>query len=301
MMNSLEQSLADLLHASVDVTPALALVGRWIAAHPVLAVTQSAEEVARACGSSLAAVNRFAKHAGYEGFADLRLKLGKQLHQTLLPVTKLQAASSPSASHTQAFEQALANLNSAAHACDAVLLDRLAERVCRARKVLFMGFGASNHVAAFGANALQPYLPNVVNVAAEGGSEQAMRRLAGIGQADVLVAISLPRYSRDAVALAAHARGLGTLVIAITDDTANPLAEQADYVLLAPSQHPVLSSSPLAAMAMAEALVVRVVQRVPEAARRLAELSESVLPYLTLEAKPAALAALAPSKKSIRK
>src|SRR5256885_13145411 len=66
-------AVQELLRASVDGSPAVARVGRWMAAHPVLAVTLSAEEVANACGGSPAAVNRFAKHAGYESFSDLRL------------------------------------------------------------------------------------------------------------------------------------------------------------------------------------------------------------------------------------
>src|SRR5256885_14466 len=90
-------AVQELLRASVDGSPAVARVGRWMAAHPVLAVTLSAEEVANACGGSLAAVNRFAKHAGYEGFADLRLHLGRQLQQALEPVNKLRAAHGPEA------------------------------------------------------------------------------------------------------------------------------------------------------------------------------------------------------------
>ncbi len=294
MNNSHEILLQRILHASVDVTPALACVGRWIAAHPVLAATQSAEEVARACGSSLAAVNRFAKHAGFDGFADLRLSLGKSLHQTLAAVTKLQAINASGeqfSTATQALAQAMDNLARASDRCDVQLLDRLAERICKARKLLFLGFGASSHVAAFGANVMQPYLPNVVNVADVGGTEQAMRRLADIGAGDVLIAISMPRYSRDAVVLAAYARAQGALVIAVTDSADSPLATESDYQLLAPSQHPVLPSSLVAVMAVVELLLARAVQRVPEAARRLAKLSESVLPYLTQGAETIPVAA----------
>src|SRR2546425_12452826 len=88
-------AVQELLRASVDGSPAVARVGRWMAAHPVLAVTLSAEEVANACGGFPAAVNRFAKHAGYEGFADFRLHLGRPLQQGPEPVNKLRAAHWP--------------------------------------------------------------------------------------------------------------------------------------------------------------------------------------------------------------
>src|SRR5258705_2180316 len=74
-------AVQELLRASVDGSPAVARVGRWMAAHPVLAVTLSAEEVANACGGFLAAVNRLAQHARYESFAEFRLHLGRQLQQ----------------------------------------------------------------------------------------------------------------------------------------------------------------------------------------------------------------------------
>src|SRR5260370_39210112 len=88
-------AVQELLRASVDGSPAVARVGRWMAAHPVLAVTLSAEEVANACGGSLAALNRFAKHARYESFADFRLPPGRPLQQALEPLNKLRAAPGP--------------------------------------------------------------------------------------------------------------------------------------------------------------------------------------------------------------
>lgn len=292
-------AVQELLRASVDGSPAVARVGRWMAAHPVLAVTLSAEEVANACGGSLAAVNRFAKHAGYEGFADLRLHLGRQLQQALEPVNKLRAAHGPEAATAgavgeQAFGHTQRNLQAAAQACDPGLLDQLAQRICRARRVLFMGFGSSHHVAAFGADVLQPYLPQVVEVTSAGGSEQVVRRMTGLTEQDVLIAISLPRYSREAVALTAHARQRGALTIAITDEATSPLAREADYTLLAPASHPLLPSSPMAAMAMVEALATQVIRATPQAVRSLVELSESVLPYLTPDADTASPAASKP-------
>ncbi|MBD9582893.1 MurR/RpiR family transcriptional regulator [Delftia sp. DLF01] len=292
-------AVQELLRASVDGSPAVARVGRWMAAHPVLAVTLSAEEVANACGGSLAAVNRFAKHAGYEGFADLRLHLGRQLQQALEPVNKLRVAHGPEAATAgavgeQAFGHTQRNLQAAAQACDPGLLDQLAQRICRARRVLFMGFGSSHHVAAFGADVLQPYLPQVVEVTSAGGSEQAVRRMTGLTEQDVLIAISLPRYSREAVALTAHARQRGALTIAITDEATSPLAREADYTLLAPASHPLLPSSPMAGMAMVEALATQVIRATPQAVRSLVELSESVLPYLTPDADTASPAASKP-------
>src|SRR5256885_11114173 len=90
-------AVQELLRASVDGSPAVARVGRWMAAHPVLAVTLSAEEVANACGGSLAAVHRFAQHARYEGFSHFRLHLGPPLQQAPGPVNQLRSDEATSA------------------------------------------------------------------------------------------------------------------------------------------------------------------------------------------------------------
>jgi DNA-binding MurR/RpiR family transcriptional regulator len=96
----------------------------------------------------------------------------------------------------------------------------------------------------------------------------------------VLLAISLPRYSLDTLQLARFANERGASVLAITDSPASPLTSIAEHVLFAPADHPVLTSSNIAVLALIEGLVAGVMARNKEAVKLATELTESVMAYL---------------------
>jgi DNA-binding MurR/RpiR family transcriptional regulator len=144
-----------------------------------------------------------------------------------------------------------------------------------------LGLGASSFVAGYGAHLLMPYLPRVWPLSMNDGTEAAARRLTRGAGADVLVAISLPRYSAETVRLARFARERGVSVVAITDSPRAPLVGVAQIVLPVPAEHAVMPSSAVGALAMVEALAAEVMQLSPDAVRIAQELSEAVLSDLT--------------------
>ena len=101
-----------------------------------------------------------------------------------------------------------------------------------------------------------------------------------IGAGDVRVPISLPRYADDALRLTGYARSRGARVIAITDSLASPLAALADDTLLAPAQHPVLSSGTVAALLVIEALVSAVMLGTAGQVAKAGRLTEAISRYL---------------------
>jgi DNA-binding MurR/RpiR family transcriptional regulator len=125
-----------------------------------------------------------------------------------------------------------------------------------------------------------PFLAQVWPVAGEGGTEEAARRLTRCARGDVLLAVSLPRYSKDTVRLATFARERGAHVIAITDTAMAPLAATADTLLLAPSRHAVMPSSALGALAVIESLASAVMKLNPDAVQIARDLSDMVLSHL---------------------
>lgn len=277
--------------SALDNSPVLEKVGLWMAAHPLRAIALSAEEVAQQSGASLAAVNRFARSAGFEGFAHLKTALAEELQDAAEPIRKLMPTSAsarnsaPDTSHPLAAAQR--NLQVAAQALDAKALDHAARRILKARILYTLGFGMSSYLAETAAHLLMPFGPTVTNLAGDGGTEAAARRMTHIGPGDVLLAISLPRYSRDTASLARYARERGAWVLAVTDRPGAPLAAQADAVLLAPADHGVLSSCAVPALAVIEALTTRVMQLNPDSVRLATELSEAVLDHLSVgRAKP---------------
>lgn len=262
-------------------------IAEFLLRNPVRATAWGIEELAANAGTSTATLSRFARLLGKSGFAALRAEMAQVLQGVLQPVEKLRGAVERDAGATGApgamaegLQAGLSNLQQAAQGLDAERLRRVATRLVGARSVYTMGFGLSAHLAAMLALDLQPYCQWLVNVVEFGGTEVAAGRLMNIGDGDVLVAISLPRYADDALRLCAYARSRGAQVMAITDSLASPLAAQADEVLLAPAAHPVLTSSTAATLYVIEAVVSAVMLGTQGNVDKAGRLTEAISHYL---------------------
>lgn len=279
----LGQQLRELLGDN-STTAGNRAIADFLLRNPVRATAWGIEELAANAGTSTATLSRFARLLGKSGFAALRAEMAEVLQGVLQPVEKLRGALQQGGDHQQAMAASLSASLSNAHAAlqglDATALADCAARLVRARGVYTLGFGLSAHLAAVLALDLQPYCPTLINVVEFGGTEVAAGRLMNVGEGDVLVAISLPRYADDAMRLTGYARSRGAYVIAITDSLASPLASFAQATLLAPAQHPVLSSSTVAALLVVEALVSAVMLGSAAPVENAGRLTEAISHYL---------------------
>jgi len=242
------------------------------------------EELAEACEVSTATISRFARDLGFKNYAAMRGAVAETLQSVLQPVEKLRstiarraAAASPA---LESLGYAEAAIEATSRALAGAHLDRIGTMLTKARTVYVLGFGLSSFLAGTLAMHLQPFCHHVVEAAASGGTEVAASHLATIGAKDVLVVISLPRYTLDAVSLTRFARAGGATVVSITDSPASPLAELGHHVLYAPSAHPVLSSSSSAALAIIEALAVSLMTSNQANVAKAARHTEAIAAYL---------------------
>ena len=79
-----------------------------------------------------------------------------------------------------------------------------------------------------------------------------------IGPGDVMIGISFPRYSKRTVKSMMYARNQGATTIAITDSVTSPLAELADYTLMARSDMISFVDSLVAPLSLVNALIMAV-------------------------------------------
>lgn len=270
--------LNHLRESALAGTPAIRKVGLWMAAHPLRAISLTADEIAMQAQASQAAVNRFATHAGFMGFAELRSALAGELQEAQEPIAKLSNHQEMNGDHP--LEGAQAGLLQAAAQLDVQVVEQAARSLLQGRHVFTLGLGMSHYAAGFAASAFMPYVQGTTHLSEGGGTEQILRRMSRLSQGDVLLTISVPRYSMEAVTLARFARERGATVIALTDKAASPLAGEADTVLLAPAEHSVLSHSYVSIFAVIEALLERVVRMHPQAASITTDLIDTMLPHL---------------------
>ncbi|MEG0859840.1 MAG: MurR/RpiR family transcriptional regulator [Pseudomonas sp.] len=277
VMRKLSESLSEL-------QPSLRKVADYILRHPLKAATLTIEEMAQATATSPAAVNRLAKALDLGGYSGMKTELVATLQQMVSPVDKLrnELAQRPGGDfglHEQV-QSASSNLATTSSINQAETFEAFVSSLIKARKVYVLGFGNSVYLAGLAASTLVPFCADACAISMEGGNENAAYRLAAITDQDVLLAIALPRYSQDTLQLSRFAQERGATVLAITDSPASPLAPIARHTLFAPADHPVLTSSNIAVLALIEGLVAGVMARNKEAVKLATELTESVMSYL---------------------
>jgi len=196
-----------------ELPPSLRKVADFILRHPLKAATLTIEEMAHETLTSPAAVNRLAKALDLGGYSGMKAELVATLQQMVSPVDKLrnELAQRPGGAfglHEQ-LQSASSNLATAASNNHGDSFDAFITRLTAARKVYILGFGNSVYLAGLAAATLMPFCADATAISMEGGNENAAYRLAAITAQDVLLAISLPRYSLDTLQLARFANERG--------------------------------------------------------------------------------------------
>lgn len=264
-------------------------VSEFVLRDPVYVATHGIEDLARSTGISASTISRYVRDLGLAGWPEFRSAVGDTVHALMAPVAKLGHRMSQARGEATegAAEASLATAAQHVHAlrdpASAEAIRSVARALVGARQIWVMGFGLSAHLAAMLTLGLQPYRDGVVNVVQFGGTEAAAARLVAAGTGDVVIAISFPRYSSDGLDLARATKAAGARLVGITDANASPLALLADDLLLAPAQHPVLSSSSLPGLAVIEALVSEFLLLDPRHLERAERLAASMAAYLAVD------------------
>jgi DNA-binding MurR/RpiR family transcriptional regulator len=250
--------------------------------HPLEAATVSIDGLADKSEASNATVTRFVRVLGFASFSEFRAALAAALQLAMRPVDEFADARAATASTVSTFVAALktqrANLDEAISALDTATVEAAIAAILTARRIFIVASGASHPIASFIEDGLALYCEaDVVFATARGGPERAYRHLNSAAAGDLVIAISVPRYSRTTVQLAAHSRERGASVLCLTDLPTSPLVPVADLSLFAPARNPLLPNSPGAIFALADALITAVARERPDAVEALKDLSRSLL------------------------
>nr|WP_280517792.1 SIS domain-containing protein [Falsirhodobacter halotolerans] len=107
-----------------------------------------------------------------------------------------------------------------------------------------------------------------------------MARLIGrMGPRDLIIAMTLPRYSIATIDFVRLARASGVPCIGITDSAQSPLVPLCSDTILLPAAHPVLNSSALAGFAFFEAIAALLTARYQSTSDATA-MTRVMFPYL---------------------
>ncbi len=282
-----------------DMTPMHGRIADYCLANPLAAGTMGIEELAVAADVSSATVNRFTRALGLDGFADFRALAVADIHRLMTQEEKLEAqAGHPQTDITiveDSFDAALFDLKRTRETLDAATWGAAVEAIRGAGRVVLIGFGLAAVLVDLLADMIAPYCRAQIVFDGRGGPERILRRSIGVGAGDLVIAVTLPRYSQATLDHVAQMRMQGAAVLGITDAETSPLTPLCDLKLLAVSQHPLLHASPTAVVAIFEALYALLAARTQNP-REAAEVARRIRPHLHIDPTPADPTSIAASR-----
>lgn len=135
--------------------------------------------------------------------------------------------------------------------------NKVADTIVSAKHIYILGVRSSASLAGFLSFYFYKIFDNVRNVATSSTSE-VFEQIMNIGEGDVFIAITFPRYSKRTIKAAKYAHDKGATVVALTDSHSAPIIEYSDRILLARSDMASFADSLVAPLSLINALIVAI-------------------------------------------
>lgn len=243
-------------------------IAAYIARHYEKAVFMTAAMLGRECGVSESTVVRFAFAMGYEGYPELQEKLRSLVRQRLTSEQRFDLISEVDRRDVMrtVLKNDMQNIRKTVEELSQADFDRAELLMRSARRLYVMGLRSAAPLAQFMYHYLRQIFDEVTLVHDTPGD--VFEEIVRIGQGDVLVGISYPRYSSRTLEAMRFARENGAQVIGMTDGELSPLKEVSDICLCAHTDMTGFVDSLAAPLSLINALIVSL------GLSRRAELSE---------------------------
>jgi len=280
MLTAEPTAVHTLTRAYAGLTPRQRQIADHVLAHRFEAATLAIDALARRCEVSVASANRFVRALGYASYAAFREHWQHELMAGEAPgaLARLRAQADDGAGPVLrgALRQGQQSLQRAQTDLDDEQAQGLLDAVRRAPRVAVFGAEVSAYMAGYFVNYLSLFRGDVEGLAGLGGATEPYRRLLAYDERDLLLVLSLPRYSKLTLELCEFAAARGIPVAAITDRPAAPVVKLARHVLYAPAGDSLLPASSLSMLALLEGLCSAVGARSPRLVRELPQLSHTI-------------------------
>ncbi|MBE6596938.1 MAG: MurR/RpiR family transcriptional regulator [Ruminococcaceae bacterium] len=253
------------------------ILANYVTEHYDKAAYMTAARLGEVVGVSESTVVRFAIGLGFEGYPDLRRAL-QELVRTNLTSFRRMEVTDDRIGNGDVLASVLSsdsdNIRKTLEEIDRTAFDTAIERITSAEKIYIMGVRSSAFIASFLGYNLRMIFDNVKLVESTSGSEM-FEEIMNIGENDVMIAISFPRYSKRIINAVNYAKRAGANVIAITDGEKSPIASGASQLLMAKSDMASFVDSLVAPLSIVNAIIVALARKNrDELAGRLRRLEE---------------------------
>ena len=235
-------------------------IARYLLAHYDKAAYMTAAKLGSEVSVSESTVVRFVMELGYAGYPEFQKSL-QDLIRTRLTSFQRMEVTNHLIGDGDVLEKVLStNVDNLRHTLEGINRSDFrdaVEAIVKAKTIYIIGVRSSAMLAGFFSYSLQMIFDNVRLIDTTAGSE-LFRQMMNIGEGDVLVAISFPRYSKRVIKAVEFADRAGADVIALTDSLDAPIAATARQVLVAQSDMAAYVDSLVAPLALLNAIIVAV-------------------------------------------
>ncbi|QIL82609.1 MurR/RpiR family transcriptional regulator [Diaphorobacter sp. HDW4A] len=242
-------------------------LGEFILDFPGDLASYNASELAELVGVSNATVTRFTRRLGYAGYEEARRHAREERSRgSPLFVAWPDAGGDASGFVAEHIQQACENMAATFSQIDEALIDEIANAICAARSVLFLGYRNNRNFAAYLRWQLAQLLSGTQVI--PGAGETLAEYAVDTGEKTVLVVFALRRSLPIAARFAASAARAGAQVVYVTDQLSGAANVPARWVLRCHSAAPGPLDNHVAAIMLCDLIATRVMRRAGAAGRR---------------------------------
>lgn len=252
---------------SAKLTPAQKKVLRYIFNNLEDSIFYTASALGRKTGVSEATIIRLAQSLGYNGFPDFQKSLREHLQERLTTVSRLEKA----LEHPESSESLIGilrmdikNISLMAESVSEKTFQEIVTQLWKAKRIFVVGLRSAYSLAVYLKFGLR-FLGKDVTIL-EPAQWDPWDQLIPLGNDNLVIGISFPRYARMTIDAVAFARERKCRILAITDSLVSPLTTYSDWILTAPCQSYSYMDSFTAPMALIHTLLTAMSLKKPDKA-----------------------------------
>lgn len=236
------------------------LIARFIIEHYDKAAFMTASRLGVTVGVSESTVVRFATELGYDGYPQLQKALQEMIRNKLTAVQRMEVTTDRMGNKDvlqMVLSSDVEKIRMTLDELDREAFHGAVEAILNAKHIYILGVRSASALANFLGFYFKLLFDNVILVDTAGVSE-VFEQILRIGEGDVLIGISFPRYSKRTLTAMKYAKDRGADVVALTDSRLSPLARFAEHTLIAKSDMASFVDSLVAPLSVINALIVAV-------------------------------------------
>lgn len=244
-----------------DFSKGQKLIAKYIQTEYGQAAFMTAAKLGEIVGVSESTVVRFATELGYSGYPKMQQAMQEMIRDKLtsyqrIEVTQARIANSSVIDYV--LNSDIDNIKQTIEETSREDFKNAVNAICNAQTIYIYALRSSSSLANFLGYYLNLIFGNV-KVIATADKARLYEEFNRINENDVMIGITFPRYSHHAANAMKFAMDRNAKVIALTDSMNSPIAQVANYVLLARSDMATIVDSLVAPLSLINALVVATV------------------------------------------